>query len=215
MPTPSKTPTPKRPAASRPTRQSAKPAAGGRSQFFTAAGGPWGKCFLARTEGELRRWLVKSEPHVFSWDDLWAAPERTTHWNGVRNFTARNFMRDGMRKGDLVFFYHSNAEPPGIVGICEVAREAYPDPTAFDAGNYGYDEKSSPENPTWFMVDLRAVEALKVPVTLPILKATKSLAKMALIRTGRLSVIPVTAVEWQTIVNLGAGDRRSTGLRAG
>ena len=171
-----------------------------RSPFFTAGGGPWGKCFLPRAPGEKRFWLVKSEPQVFSWDDLWAAPRRTTHWNGVRNFSARNFMRDAMKKGDRVFFYHSNAEPSGVVGICEVARESYPDFTAFDRGHDGFDAGSSPEDPTWFMVDLRAVKSLERPVTLPRLKATKSLQQMALIRTGRLSVIPLTPVEWDTIV---------------
>jgi predicted RNA-binding protein with PUA-like domain len=174
-----------------------------RSQFFTAHGGPWGKCFRPRAEGERRYWLVKSEPDVFSWEDLMAAPRRTTHWNGVRNFAARNFMRDGMKKGDLVFFYHSNAEPPGIVGVCEVSRESYPDHTAFDRRHDGYDEGSSPDHPTWLMVDLRAVESLLRPVTLPMLKSSKPLARMALIRTGRLSVIPVSPLEWETIVAMG------------
>lgn len=185
-------------AARKPARS-----ASARSQFFTADGGPWGQCFEPRAEGERRHWLVKSEPDVFSWEDLMASPKRTTHWNGVRNFTARNFMRDGMKKGDLVFFYHSNAEPPGVVGICEVSRESYPDSTAFDPRHDGYDEGSSPENPTWFMVDLRAVESLPRPVTLPMLKASKPLARMALIRTGRLSVIPVSPAEWGTIVAMG------------
>jgi predicted RNA-binding protein with PUA-like domain len=181
------------------------PADASPSQFFTKEGGPWGRCFLPRRPGEKRYWLVKSEPDVFSWDDLLKAKKRTTHWNGVRNFSARNFMRDGMKMGDLVFFYHSNAEPPGIVGICEVAREAYPDTTAFDQDHDGYDEKSSPANPTWFMVDLRAVEPLPNMVTLPMLKSAKGLEQMALIRTGRLSVIPVTADEWKTILALARG----------
>ena len=173
------------------------------SQFFTTKGGPWGKCFLPRTEGERRYWLVKSEPDVFSWQDLLSAPKRTTHWNGVRNFAARNFMRDGMKKGDRVFFYHSNADPSSIVGVCEVAREAYPDHTAFEAGHHGYDEGSSPDHPTWFMVDLRAVESLPRPVALPMLKSSQSLKRMALIRTGRLSVTPVSALEWDTILAMG------------
>lgn len=182
-----------------PTRRE-KASTPGPSQFFTPEGGPWGRCFLPRKAGEKRYWLVKSEPDVFSWDDLLKARQRTTHWNGVRNFSARNFMRDGMKKGDLVFFYHSNAEPPGIVGICEVSREAYPDATAFDPDHDGYDEKSSPTNPIWFMVDLRAVEPLPKPVTLPMLKSAKGLEQMALIRTGRLSVTPVTSAEWKTIL---------------
>ncbi len=174
-----------------------------RSQFFTAEGGPWGKCFLPRAKDEVRYWLVKSEPDVFSWGDLLKAPKRTTNWNGVRNFAARNFMRDAMKMGDSVFFYHSNAEPPGIVGICEVVREGYPDATAFDPDHDGYDEKSSPKDPTWFMVDLRAKEALPNMVTLPMLKASRPLAQIALIRTGRMSVIPVTPAEWKTILALG------------
>jgi predicted RNA-binding protein with PUA-like domain len=175
------------------------------SQFFTAAGGPWGKCFLPRSPGERRYWLVKSEPGVFSWDDLVASPRRTTHWDGVRNFAARNFMRDGMKLGDLVFYYHSMADSQSIVGICEVVREAYPDATQFDGKHYGYDEDAKPDAPTWYMVDLRAVEPLARPVTLQALKATKSLAQMALIRTGRLSVIPVTSAEWETIIAMGRG----------
>jgi predicted RNA-binding protein with PUA-like domain len=189
------------PKASAATKKPAKPTE--VSQFFTPEGGPWGMCFVPRTPGERRYWLVKSEPGVFSWADLNRAPGRTTHWNGVRNFAARNFMRDGMRRGDLVFFYHSSADPQAIIGICEVVREAYPDPTAFDASHGGYDESSSADAPTWFMVDLRAVEALPRPVTLVELKATTSLSRMALIRTGRLSVVPVTPAEWQVIVAMG------------
>lgn len=148
---------------------------------------------------------MKSEPDVFSWADLMGAPKRTTHWNGVRNFTARNFMRDGMKKGDRVFFYHSNAQPPAVVGVCEVVREGYPDPTAQDATHDGYDERASPQNPIWFMVDLRAVEPLPNPVPLPALKAAKPLAHMALIRTGRLSVIPVSRAEWDAILRMSQG----------
>jgi predicted RNA-binding protein with PUA-like domain len=182
----------------------AKPAAPA-SQFFTPDGGPWGKCFLPRTPGERRYWLVKSERAVFSWDDLMASPKRTMHWDGVRNFAARNFLRDGMTKGDLVFFYHSGTAPPAIVGICEVARAAYPDPTAFDRAHHGYDAGSSADAPTWYMVDLRAVEPMPAPVTLPMLKSAKTLARMALLRIGRLSVTPVTAAEWEAILKLSRG----------
>lgn len=175
------------------------------SQFFTSEGGPWGKCFLPRVPGERRYWLVKSEPETFSWDDLLRAPKRTTCWDGVRNFAARNFMRDGMKKGDLVFYYHSNTDPQAIHGICEVVREAYPDPTQFDRTHYGYDESSKAGAPTWYMMDLRAVEPLAKPVTLATLKTTKSLAQMALIRTGRLSVVPLTPAEWETIIAMGQG----------
>ena len=175
------------------------------SQFFTPDGGPWGKCFLPRSPGERRYWLVKSERDVFSWDDLWQSPRRTTHWDGVRNYAARNFMRHGMKRGDLVFFYHSNADPQAIHGICEVVREGYPDDTAFDPAHHGFDEDSSPDDPAWFMVDLRAVESIARPVTLPAMKAARSLAQMALIRTGRLSVIPLTPAEWETIIAMGRG----------
>jgi predicted RNA-binding protein with PUA-like domain len=128
------------------------------------------------------------------------APKRTTHWDGVRNFAARNFLRDGMKLGDRVFFYHSMANPQAIVGICEVVREGYPDPTAFDKKSYGYDEDSKPDDPQWYMVDLRVVDQLPRPVTLPEIKARKELADMALIRIGRLSVTPVRAKEWEIIV---------------
>ncbi|MBI5601602.1 MAG: EVE domain-containing protein [Gemmatimonadetes bacterium] len=152
--------------------------------------------------GEKRYWLVKSEPETFGWADLVRAPNQTTHWDGVRNHAARNFLRDGMRHGDLVFFYHSSTEPSAIVGICEVQREAYPDHTALDPAHPGYDPDSSPAKPTWFMVDLRAVEPLPTPVTLAMIKKAKALAQMALLRIGRLSVTPVTPAEWQAILAL-------------
>lgn len=145
-------------------------------------------------------WLVKSEPDVFSFDDLQAAPKRTTGWDGVRNYLARNFMRDGMKKGDLVFFYHSNANPTAIAGICEVVREGYPDPTQFDPGSDYYDPKSKPEAPTWIQVDLKAVKPLPRPLSLDELKQVKGLEKMELLRKGsRLSVQPVTEKEWQAV----------------
>ncbi|HVZ77596.1 MAG TPA: EVE domain-containing protein [Gemmatimonadaceae bacterium] len=149
-------------------------------------------------------WLVKSEPDVFSFDDLVASPDRTTCWDGVRNYQARNFMRDGMKKGDLVFFYHSNAEPMAIVGVARVVREAYPDYTAFDGKDPHYDPKSKPESPTWMMVDLQAVERFTEPVTLAALKGVKGLAKMALLQKGsRLSVQPVTAREFEIVRGMG------------
>ena len=157
----------------------------------------------ARPQEPLQYWLVKSEPDVFSFDDLVASPKKTTHWDGVRNFAARNHLR-AMRKGDLVFFYHSNASPPSIVGVAEVAREAYPDSTAFDAADDHYDPKSKPEDPTWFMVDLKAVKALPRAVGLDELKKTKGLEQMALIRLGRLSVQPVTPEEWEIVNRLSA-----------
>jgi predicted RNA-binding protein with PUA-like domain len=163
------------------------------------AKGQWADTFKPRAPGEKRYWLVKSEPDTFSFDDLLAAPNKTTSWDGVRNHVARNFMRDGMQVGDRVFFYHSSTNPQAIVGIAEVAREAYPDPTAFDRRHDAYDAKSDQDDPTWFMVDLRAVERLPRPVTLAEIKKRPELAKMAILRIGRLSVTPVTQKEWGVI----------------
>ena len=151
---------------------------------------------------ERRYWLVKSEADCFSWNDLWKSPKRTTFWDGVRNYQARNMLRDDFRKGDLVFFYHSNGKPPAIVGIAEVAKEAYPDASAFDATDSHFDAKSKPDDPTWFMVDLKAVSPLPRTVTLDEIKKTKSLEKMALVRISQLSVQPVTAAEYATIEKL-------------
>jgi predicted RNA-binding protein with PUA-like domain len=162
--------------------------------------GKWAEAFAPRSAGERRYWLVKSEPEVFSFDDLLRAPSKTTHWDGVRNFAARNFLRDGMRLGDRVFFYHSMADPQVIVGICEVVREGYPDHTALDPKHPHYDAESNPDAPSWYMVDLRAVAQFTHPVTLPAIKARKELSEMALIRIGRLSVTPVRAAEWETII---------------
>jgi predicted RNA-binding protein with PUA-like domain len=164
--------------------------------------GKWAEWF-ERKPGEKRHWLVKSEPSVFSFDDLLHAPKKTTHWDGVRNFAARNFLRDGMKLGDGVFFYHSMADPQVIAGICEVVREGYPDFTATDRKHAHFDPDSDPDAPTWFMVDIRAVAPLAKPVSLPELKAKKELADMALLRIGRLSVTPVRAREWATIVEMG------------
>ena len=200
----------KRTAAKKSTgTKSAKPAA--RKQAAIAKkppapkheGGAWAHVFTPRAAGERRYWLVKSEPSTFSFDDLRAAKDQTTQWDGVRNFVARNFMRDGMKAGDQVFFYHSSVNPQAIVGICEVAREAYPDSTAFDKAHHGYDPDADPNDPTWFMVDLRAVAPLARPVTLPEIKAKPELAGMALLRIGRLSVTPVTEAEWTTIRAMG------------
>ncbi|MEP6690703.1 MAG: EVE domain-containing protein [Gemmatimonadaceae bacterium] len=150
-------------------------------------------------------WLVKSEPNCFSWDDFWKLPKRTTHWDGVRNYQARNFMRDGMKKGDLVFFYHSSAEPNAIVGIAEVVREAYADQSAFDPKNDHFDPKSDSDAPTWMMVDLKAVEKFARPVTLGELRQSAGLEKMTLLQKGsRLSVQPVSATEWEIVAALGA-----------
>jgi predicted RNA-binding protein with PUA-like domain len=147
-----------------------------------------------------RYWLLKSEADSFSFDDLLSAPARTTHWDGVRNYQARNLLRDDVRKGDLAFFYHSNSDPTAIVGIVEVVRGGYPDHTAFDPHSEHFDPKSDPDSPTWFMVDVRAKSKLKRPVTLAELRATSGLEKMVLLQKGsRLSVQPVTAREWMVI----------------
>lgn len=167
--------------------------------------GKWAAAFAPRSPGERRYWLVKSEPEVFSFDALVRAKDRTTHWDGVRNFAARNFLRDGMKLGDQVFYYHSSTNPQAIVGVCEVVREGYPDFTAFDAGHPGYDADSDPDAPTWYMVDVRAVAPLAHPVTLPEIKARPELADMALLRIGRLSVVPVTAKEWEVIQAMARG----------
>ena len=146
-------------------------------------------------------WLVKSEPETFSFDDLLAAPGQTTHWDGVRNFAARNHLR-AMKKGDRVLFYHSSAKPTAVVGVAEVAREAYPDPTALDKKDPHFDPKSKREDPTWFMVDIRAVEPLPRAVSLDEVKKTKGLEEMALVRLGRLSVQPVTKREYDIVRKL-------------
>lgn len=151
-----------------------------------------------------RYWLVKSEPGTFSWDDLWRSPKRTTSWDGVRNHQARNFMRDDMRVGDPVLFYHSSATPTAIVGIAEVAREAYPDHTALDPSSEYHDPKSTPERPIWMMVDIRAVEPFVAPVTLEQLRGVKGLEKMMLLQRGsRLSVQPVTEREFEIVRRMG------------
>jgi predicted RNA-binding protein with PUA-like domain len=166
--------------------------------------GKWAAAFAPRTAGERRYWLVKSEPDVFSFDDLLAAPKRTTYWDGVRNHAARNFLKDGMKTGDRVFFYHSMANPQAVVGICEVVREGYPDFTALDPAHPNHDPGATPEDPRWYMVDLRAVSRLGRPVTLAEIKARPELAEMALVRVGRLSVTPVTPAEWETVVAMGS-----------
>ncbi len=148
-------------------------------------------------------WLMKSEPDVFSFDDLKAEPGATAHWDGVRNYQARNFMRDQMKSGDLVLFYHSNCEEPGVVGVAEVVREAYPDHTSWDPGSKYFDPKSTPENPRWFMVDVRWKEAFKRPVTLRQIKQTAELQNMYLVRRARLSVQPVAPEEFELIYRLG------------
>lgn len=146
-------------------------------------------------------WLMKSEPDTFSIDDL--KRKKREAWDGVRNYQARNFMRDDMRVGDGVFFYHSNCAEPGIAGLAEVASDAYPDPTQFDPESHYFDPASSRENPRWMLVDVKFVKKLKRVITLDELKTHASLAGMTLLRKGnRLSVMPVAATEWTYILDL-------------
>jgi predicted RNA-binding protein with PUA-like domain len=148
-------------------------------------------------------WLMKSEPSAFGIDDLARRPNQTEAWDGVRNYQARNMIRDGMKIGDLVFFYHSNCEAPGIVGLAEIVREAYPDPTAFDPAHKHYDLRSRPEQPTWFMVDVRFVRKLKRTIALAELKNHPELQDFPLVRRGnRLSIMPVSEMQWEFILAL-------------
>ena len=151
----------------------------------------------------MKYWLFKSEPEEFGIDDLIKMPRKTEHWDGVRNYQARNMMRDEMKKGDQGFFYHSNCKEPGIVGIVEIVKEGYPDFTAFDKKDKHYDPKSDPDDPRWFMVDVKYVRKFKETITLNDLKEEKSLADMPLVRRGnRLSVMPVSKKEWQHILKM-------------
>jgi predicted RNA-binding protein with PUA-like domain len=151
-------------------------------------------------------WLFKSEPACFSFADLMAAPRRTTGWDGVRNYQARNLLRDRVRKGDGVLFYHSGADPPAIAGVAEVVREAHPDPTAFDPKADHYDPKSDPDAPTWYQVSIRGVRPIDPPLGLPRLRTVKALARMELLRKGsRLSIQPVSDDEWATVLSLADG----------
>lgn len=149
-------------------------------------------------------WLIKSEPDAFSIDDLKNAPGRKTHWDGVRNYQARNMMRDDMKKGDGVLFYHSSCVTPGITGIAEVASNAYPDHTAFDPNDPHFDAKSDPDNPRWVMVDIRYKRKTKRIISLAELKQyERQLNGLVLLRRGnRLSVMPVSRKHWDFILSL-------------
>lgn len=146
-------------------------------------------------------WLMKSEPDVFGIDDL--KKVRIEPWDGVRNYQVRNMMRDDMRKGDLAFFYHSNCKIPGIVGMMTIVREAYPDPTQFDARSRYHDPKSDPAEPRWLAVDVRYKKKFRDVLPLQVLKAQRKLAQLPLVRRGnRLSVMPVTRAQWEFILTL-------------
>ncbi len=151
----------------------------------------------------MKYWLMKSEPETFGIDDLEQMPEQTEHWDGVRNYQARNMMRDDMKIGDQVFFYHSNCSPPGIVGVMQVVREGYPDFTAFDPQSKYFDVKSDPENPRWFMVDIKFVRNLDRLISLEELKQHPFLENMKLLQRGnRLSIMPVSREHWEYILGL-------------
>ena len=148
-------------------------------------------------------WLMKSEPDVFGIDDLRKRPKQTEHWDGVRNYQARNMLRDEMQVGDRVFFYHSNCASPGIVGIARIVRAGYPDHTASNPESKYYDPKSTAENPRWYMVDVKFERRFTRTITLDELKTHPELADMLLLRRGnRLSIMPVSDTQWQYILDL-------------
>jgi predicted RNA-binding protein with PUA-like domain len=147
-------------------------------------------------------WLMKSEPDAFSVDDLAARPKKTEPWTGVRNYQARNFMRDDMKRGDPVFFYHSSCAKPGIVGIMQVSKKAYPDETQFDRESDYFDQKATRENPRWVHVDVKLTRKTRL-VSIEELRSHPELESMQVLRRGnRLSITPVTEAEWQFIVSL-------------
>jgi len=153
----------------------------------------------------MNHWLFKSEPDSFSIDALAKAPRQTTAWDGVRNYQARNMLRDSIKKGDQAFFYHSSCEVPGIAGIVAVVKEGYPDKTAFDPGHHHYDADSDAHQPRWFVVDVKLVRKFERIITLDELRrhAGKALKDFVLLRRGnRLSVMPVTHKEWEFVLTL-------------
>ena len=148
-------------------------------------------------------WLFKSEPDAFGIDDLAAMPGKRDHWDGIRNYQARNMIRDDMKKGDLGFFYHSSCAVPGIVGTVSIVRQSYPDHTAFDRKEKYFDAKSDPDNPRWFMVDVKLKKKFSEIITLELLKTRKPLQDMQLLKRGnRLSIMPVSKKEWNYINKL-------------
>jgi predicted RNA-binding protein with PUA-like domain len=165
---------------------------------------------VSRSDSKLMAyWLFKSEPTAYSFADLLAEPARTTGWDGVRNFQARNFLRDSIKLGDGVLFYHSSVDPPCIAGIAEVVKPGHPDPTAFDPKDDHFDPKSNRAEPTWFQVSIKAVRPIEPPLSLAFLSATPALAGMELLRKGsRLSVQPVRANEWKSIMSLARSKKR-------
>ncbi len=150
---------------------------------------------------------MKTEPEVFSFDDLMSRPDRTEPWDGIRNYQARNFMRDEMQIGDLVVIYHSNTTPPHAAGVARVASEARPDPTALDPSEPYFDPKSDPDNPRWMLVDIQGVRAFETPVPLADLKANPALVDMRLVARGnRLSIMPCERAEFEEVLRMGGLD---------
>jgi predicted RNA-binding protein with PUA-like domain len=153
----------------------------------------------------MNHWLLKSEPGTFSIDDLAAQPGKTSAWDGVRNFQARNMLRDSMKKGDTAFFYHSSCEVPGIAGIVRIVKDGYPDKTAFDRKHHHYDPESKPDDPRWYVVDVKLERKFKRIITLDELRrhASGELSDFVILRRGnRLSVTPVTRAEWDFVLTL-------------
>jgi len=158
-----------------------------------------------------RYWLFKSDPETFGWDDLARAPKQTTRWDGIRNYQARNSLRDDVRLGDGVLFHHSQSDPPAIVGIAAVSRAGYPDETQFESRSPHFDSKAQRDAPRWFAVDIRLERGFPKPVPLTLLRATPGLDAMVLLQKGsRLSVQPVSAAEWKIVVRLaGIGSKKT------
>jgi predicted RNA-binding protein with PUA-like domain len=154
-----------------------------------------------------RYWLMKSEPDVFGLADLRASPDGTNMWDGVRNYQARNLLRDEIQVGDGVLFYHSRVSPPAVVGVAKVVRAGYPDPTQFDPTEKYHDPASKKDDPRWFAVDVKFQRELKHPVTLPEIREAPGLENMVLVRKSRLSVQPVTADEWKIVLEMGKRKR--------
>ncbi|MEX2353152.1 MAG: EVE domain-containing protein [Gammaproteobacteria bacterium] len=151
----------------------------------------------------MQYWLMKSEPDVFSITDLKNRPDKTEPWDGIRNYQARNFIRDEMKPGDLAFFYHSNCSPPGIVGIMQIKGKPRPDPAALDKNSKYYDPRSGPDNPRWFLVDVKYKRQLKRIISLDEMRQHKALKDMKLLQKGnRLSIMPVRKKEWDYILDL-------------
>jgi len=150
----------------------------------------------------MQYWLMKSEPDVFGIDDLANCPNQTDHWDGIRNYMARNYMRDDMNVGDQVLFYHSNAKPPHVIGLAEITSEPYPDHTAWDPESHYFDPKSSPENPRWVMVDVTFKKKFNKMVPLADIKANPALETMMLRTHGRLSICPVTEDQWHEVLGM-------------